>query len=62
MPMLRVQCVRCGSWMPTGINVTRDQLLDLTYTERTTECPNCETLQVWNLDGVDMSVFPDAKK
>ncbi len=58
MPMLRVRCVKCGQWMPTGMNVTRDQLIDLTYTERTTECPNCETLQTWNLDGVDMTVFP----
>jgi len=58
MPMLRVRCVKCGHWIPTGLDVTRDQLIDLTFTERTTECPNCEALQAWNLDEVDMSVFP----
>jgi hypothetical protein len=55
--MLRVRCDKCGKWIPTGLNVTREQLIDLTYTERVTECPFCEALQTWNLDGVDMSVF-----
>lgn len=58
MPMLKVKCAKCGKWIPTGLDITRDQLLDLTHTERTTECPNCEALQTWNLDEVDMSVFP----
>lgn len=62
MPILRVPCVKCLKWIPTGLNVSREQLLDLTYTERTTECPNCEALQVWNLDDVDMSVFPNPAK
>ena len=62
MPMLRVQCVKCGKWIPTGMDVSREQLIDLTYTERTTECTYCEALQTWNLDGVDMSVFPASPK
>ena len=55
--MLRVRCVNCGKWIPTGMDVGRGQLIDLTYTERTTECTYCEALQTWNLDDVDMSVF-----
>ena len=39
------------------MDVSRGQLIDLTYTERTTECTHCEALQTWNLDDVDMSVF-----
>jgi hypothetical protein len=61
MPMLRVPCVKCRKWIPTGLNVSRENLLDLTHTERVTECPNCEALQIWNLDDVDMSVFPPSK-
>ena len=57
MPILRVRCVNCGKWIPTGMDVSRGQLIDLTYTERTTECTYCEVLQTWNLDDVDMSVF-----
>ena len=57
MPMLRIRCLKCKQWIPTGLNVNHGELIDLTYTERTTECPNCETLQTWNLDQVDMSVF-----
>ena len=30
---------------------------NLTYTERTLECPRCDYLQTWNLDDVDRSVF-----
>ena len=62
MPMLRVRCAKCKEWIPTGLNVNREQLLDLTYTERITECPHCEALQTWNLDDVDMSVFPNSPK
>lgn len=57
MAVLRVQCVNCGKWIPTGMDVSRGGLIDLTYTERTTECTYCEALQTWNLDDVDMSVF-----
>jgi len=62
MPVLRVRCVTCGKWIPTGLNVSREQLIDLTHTERTTECTYCEALQTWNLDDVDMSVFPTSPK
>ncbi len=59
MPMLRIRCTKCRRWIPTGLSATRETLIDLTYTERTTECPNCEALQTWNLDQVDMSVFSE---
>jgi len=62
MPMLRVRCNKCGQWIPTGLVVSREGLIDLTYTERTTECPNCEALQTWNLDQVDMSVFDQPRQ
>jgi len=35
---------------------------NLTYTERTVECPNCDYLQTWNLDDVDRSVFGRPRK
>ena len=62
MPMLSVQCERCKKSIPTGINVDYKTFLDLTMTERTVECPNCERLQIWNLDDVDLSVFPKPQK
>lgn len=62
MPMLRIRCIKCRQWIPTGLDISHGELIDLTYTERTTECPNCETLQTWNLDQVDMSVFSKPPK
>ena len=57
MPMLSIRCVKCKKLIPTGLNIDYETYRDLTYTERTLECPTCEELQTWNLDDVDRSVF-----
>jgi len=57
MPMLSVKCVHCAMWIPTGLDLDYEAYKDLTYTERTVECPNCDTMQTWNLDDIDRSVF-----
>lgn len=62
MPMLSVRCATCKAWIPTGLNLELEAFKDLTYTERTIECPNCDNLQTWNLDDVDRSVFQQPKK
>jgi hypothetical protein len=48
--------------MPTGIDVDYETFRSLTFTERTVECANCESIQIWNLDDVDLSVFPRPRK
>ncbi len=62
MPMLSVKCATCGAWIPTGLDLDHEAFKDLTYTERTIECPNCDKLQTWNLDDVDVSVFKKPAK
>ena len=62
MAMLSIRCETCKKMIPTGIDVDYEAFRDLTYTERTIECPNCEIIQVWNLDDVDLSVFPRPRK
>ena len=62
MPMLSVRCESCGKMIPTGMDVDYETFRDLTFTERTVECPNCESIQVWNLDDVDLSVFSRPQK
>ncbi len=57
MPMLKVKCKVCGAMIPTGMDLSREQFLDLTYTDRSVECPVCEGLQSWGMQDVDMSVF-----
>lgn len=61
MPVLSVRCEMCRKLIPTGLDLDYEAFRSLTYTERTIECPNCESLQVWNLDDVDLSVFPERK-
>ena len=62
MPMLRVRCTQCAKLIPTGLNVDYEGLIDLTHTVRTTKCPNCASVQKWNLDDVDRSEFPQPAK
>ena len=62
MPMLSVRCETCKKLIPTGMVMSYEDFRDLTFTERTIECPNCENIQVWNLDDVDLSVFPRPRK
>ena len=57
MPMLSVRCVHCKYLIPTGMEMDYEAFRDLTYTERTVECPACDRIQTWNLDDVDRSVF-----
>jgi hypothetical protein len=57
MPMLYVHCASCGGKIPTGLELDQEAFKDLTFTDRTVECPLCETLQTWGLDDVDTSVF-----
>lgn len=57
MPLLQVRCKKCKKSIPTDLNVDLETFKNLTYTERTLECPYCEEMQVWNLDDVDRSVF-----
>jgi hypothetical protein len=57
MPLLHVRCKKCSKTISTGLDVDLDTFKNLTYTERTLECPFCEEMQVWNLDDVDRSVF-----
>ena len=57
MPMLSVRCAQCKKLIPTGLVMDYEAYRNLTYTERTILCPNCDYLQTWNLDDVDRSVF-----
>jgi endogenous inhibitor of DNA gyrase (YacG/DUF329 family) len=60
MPLLHVHCAKCRKMISTGLDVDLETFKNLTYTERTLECPICEETQVWNLDDVDRSVFKKA--
>jgi DNA-directed RNA polymerase subunit RPC12/RpoP len=60
--MLMVRCAQCRQLIPTGLDVSLETFRDLTYTERTAECPHCDHTQVWTLDDVDRSVFGAPKK
>lgn len=57
MPILKVRCVLCKQWVPTGLDVDYETYKNLTYVDRVLECPRCEKTQTWNLDDVDRSVF-----
>jgi len=57
MPLLSIHCAKCKKLISTGLDVDLETFKNLTYTERTLECPFCEEMQVWNLDDVDRSVF-----
>ncbi len=57
MPLLKIRCEQCKQWIPTGLDMDYESYKNLTYTERTVECPNCDYLQTWNLDDIDRSVF-----
>ena len=60
MPLLHVHCSKCRKRISTDLDVDHETFKNLTYTERTLECPFCEETQVWNLDDVDRSVFKKA--
>ena len=57
MPMLKVRCKVCNVMIPTGLDLDREAFKDLTYTERSVECPICESVQTWGLKDVDTSIF-----
>ena len=60
MPLLHVHCSKSKKKISTDLDVDLETFKNLTYTERTLECPLCEEMQVWNLDDVDRSVFKKA--
>jgi endogenous inhibitor of DNA gyrase (YacG/DUF329 family) len=62
MSKLKVKCETCGHMVDTGIDVSREEFMSMTMVDRSIECPNCETILAWNLDDVDVSVFPPARK
>lgn len=57
MPMLKVRCKVCAAMIPTGLELDEEQFKDLTYTDRSVECPVCESVQTWGMGDVDLSVF-----
>lgn len=57
MPMLKVRCKTCGAMIPTGLDLDQEGFKDLTYTDRSVECPICESMQTWGIKDVDVSVF-----
>jgi endogenous inhibitor of DNA gyrase (YacG/DUF329 family) len=62
MPMLKVRCKTCDAMIPTGFDLSHEAFKDLTYTERTVECPICDRTQTWNMDDVDVSIFKKTSK
>lgn len=62
MPMLKVKCKVCGAMIPTGLDLDHEAFKDLTFTDRTVECPVCEGMQAWGIDDVDVSVFKKLRK
>jgi endogenous inhibitor of DNA gyrase (YacG/DUF329 family) len=62
MPMLKVKCKSCGAMIPTGLDLDHEAFKDLTFTDRTVECPVCESMQAWGIDDVDVSVFKKLRK
>ena len=57
MPLLSIRCAKCKKTIPTDLDMDYESFKSQTYFERTIECPACETIQTWNLDDVDRSVF-----
>lgn len=45
MPMLKVPCKVCQVMIPTGLGLEPNAFKGLTYTERSVECPICESMQ-----------------
>ena len=62
MPLLTIKCVKCKKPILTDTEMDYETFKGSTYFERTIECPVCESIQTWNLDDVDRSVFGGAKK
>jgi hypothetical protein len=62
MPLLSIRCVKCKKPILTDLDMDLETFKSQTYFERTIECPLCETVQTWNLDDVDRSVFAKQKK
>ena len=59
MPLLKVRCSKCNAIISTGTEMTYETFRAATFTYRTVECPNCETVQTWTPDDVDRSVFKE---
>ena len=62
MPLLRIKCMKCKQLILTDVNMDYETFKGSTYFERTIECPTCESIQTWNLDDVDRSIFGKSKK
>lgn len=62
MPLLRIKCMKCKQLILTDVNMDYETFKGSTYFERTIECPSCESMQTWNLDDVDRSIFGKTKK
>ena len=62
MPMLAVRCKLCNAMIPTGLDLDQDAFKDLTYTDRSVECPICESMQTWGMQDVDVSAFKKTPK
>ena len=62
MPLLRIKCMKCKQLILTDVNMDYETFKGSTYFERTIECPSCESIQTWNLDDVDRSIFGKTKK
>ncbi len=48
--------------IPTGLDLDYETFKEMTYTERTVECPVCDRMQTWNMDDVDLSIFKKTPK
>ena len=57
MPMLTIMCGKCNAVIHTGVEMSYEAFRSATFTTRTAECPNCESVRTWTLDDVDRSVF-----
>ncbi len=57
MPMLRVRCESCKSWIATGIRMDLETFRAATNRTLIAHCAQCHYPQVWTLDDVDRSVF-----
>jgi hypothetical protein len=62
MPMLMVRCKVCKAMIPTGLVLEQNEFKDLTYTDRSVECPVCDSVQAWGILDVDVSVFKKVPK
>jgi hypothetical protein len=59
MPMLKVRCKVCKAVIPTGLDLDQKDFKNLTNTDRSVECPICESIQTWGIKDIDTSIFKD---